>query len=78
MPPALAGRIPLVRRPKAPALPLDDRIARLNELSVAPAGASHRDLVTRASGVLNYAALIASDVAMPSLAEERGCRGGPS
>jgi hypothetical protein len=70
MVPAIASRIPLVRRPKAPALPLDERIAHLTGLTVAPAGASHHDLVARASGVLNYAALIASDVGMPDLAAE--------
>lgn len=68
--PAIAGRIPLVRRPKAPALPLDERITHLTALTTAPAGASHHDLVARASGVLNYAALIASDVGMPDLAAE--------
>ncbi|WP_199880906.1 hypothetical protein [Streptomyces kebangsaanensis] len=68
--PAIAGRIPLVRRPKAPALPLDERIAHLTGLTVAPAGAGHHDLVARASGVLNYAALIASDVGMPDLAAD--------
>ncbi|MET8676130.1 hypothetical protein ABZW18_00610 [Streptomyces sp. NPDC004647] len=66
--PSIASRIPLVRRPKAPALPLDERITHLTGLAVEPAGASHRDLVARASGVLNYAALIASDVGMPDLA----------
>ncbi|WP_220449696.1 hypothetical protein [Nonomuraea longispora] len=66
--PAIADRIPLVRRPKAPGLPLAERITQLTELTAAPAGASHRDLVARASGVLNYAALIASDVGMPDLA----------
>ncbi|MEC3993640.1 hypothetical protein VSR01_08860 [Actinacidiphila sp. DG2A-62] len=70
MVPAIASRIPLVRRPKAPALPLDERIAHLTGLTVEPAGASHHDLVVRASGVLNYAALIASDVGMPDLAAE--------
>ncbi|MER6913346.1 hypothetical protein ABT354_16895 [Streptomyces sp. NPDC000594] len=68
--PAIAGRIPLVRRLKAPALPLEERIAHLTGLTVAPAGAGHHDLVARASGVLNYAALIASDVGMPDLAAE--------
>ncbi|RKN46664.1 hypothetical protein [Streptomyces hoynatensis] len=66
--PAIAGRIPLVRRPKAPALPLAERLTHLTELTVPPADASHHDLVARASGVLNYAALIASDVGMPDLA----------
>lgn len=68
--PAIASRIPLVKRPKAPALPLDQRITHLTELTVAPAGASHHDLVARACGVLNYAALIASDVGMPDLATD--------
>ncbi|MFI1884589.1 hypothetical protein [Streptomyces jumonjinensis] len=68
--PAIASRIPLVRRPKAPALPLEERITHLTGLTVAPAGVSHHDLVARASGVLNYAALIASDVGMPDLAAE--------
>ncbi|MFG2138661.1 hypothetical protein [Streptomyces sp. NPDC048650] len=68
--PAKASRIPLVRRSKAPALPLDDRITHLNRLTVAPAGASHHDLVARACGVLNYAALIASDVGIPELAAD--------
>ncbi|WP_037819988.1 hypothetical protein [Streptomyces sp. NRRL S-146] len=68
--PAIAGRIPLVRRTKAPALPLEERINHLTGLTVAPAGASHHDLVARACGVLNYAALIASDVGLPDLAED--------
>ncbi|MFC0861650.1 hypothetical protein ACFHYQ_04990 [Sphaerimonospora cavernae] len=67
---AIAARIPLVSRPKAAGLPLAERITHLTELTVEPAGASHRDLVARASGVLNYAALIASDVAMPDLAPQ--------
>ncbi|MFJ2230508.1 hypothetical protein [Streptomyces halstedii] len=68
--PAIASRIPLVRRAKAPALPLEERINHLTGLTVAPAGASHHDLVARACGVLNYAALIASDVGLPRLAED--------
>ncbi|MEU4486613.1 hypothetical protein AB0H94_17300 [Streptomyces purpurascens] len=68
--PAIASRIPLVRRTKAPALPLEERITHLTGLTVAPAGASHYDLVARACGVLNYGALIASDVGMPDLAED--------
>ncbi|MFD7958440.1 hypothetical protein ACFV4X_33805 [Streptomyces ardesiacus] len=68
--PAIASRIPLVRRTKAPALPLDERINHLTGLTVAPAGASHHELVARACGVLNYAALIASDVGLPDLAED--------
>ncbi|MET8577287.1 hypothetical protein [Streptomyces sp. NPDC005012] len=74
MVPAIAGRIPLVRRPKAPALPLGERIAHLTGLAVAPAGANHHDLVARASGVLNYAALVASDVGIPDLAADLSWR----
>ncbi|GGZ95124.1 hypothetical protein ACFOOM_13910 [Streptomyces echinoruber] len=72
--PSIASRIPLVRRAKKPALPLDDRITLLDRLAVEPAGASHRDLVARACGVLNYAALIASDVGMPDLAADLSWR----
>ncbi|WUH90317.1 hypothetical protein OG900_09530 [Streptomyces sp. NBC_00433] len=68
MVPLIAGRIPLVRRPKAPGLPLEQRLTELGALTALPAGASHRDQVARASAVLNYAALIASDTAMPNLA----------
>ncbi|MGW3149770.1 hypothetical protein ACWDG1_34930 [Streptomyces sp. NPDC001177] len=72
--PSIASRIPLVRRAKKPALPLDERITLLDRLAVEPAGASHRDLVARACGVLNYAALIASDVGMPDLAADLSWR----
>lgn len=72
--PAIADRIPLVRRPKAPALPLEERIAHLTQLTVAPAGADHHDLVARACGTLNYAALIASDAGMPDLATDLSWR----
>lgn len=68
--PAIASRIPLVRRTKAPALPLEERITHLTGLTVAPAGVGHHDLVARTCGVLNYAALIASDVGLPDLAED--------
>ncbi|GHF94942.1 hypothetical protein [Streptomyces thermodiastaticus] len=68
--PPIAGRIPLVRRAKKPALPLDERLALLSRMTVAPAGAAHCDLVARACSVLNYAALIASDVGMPALAAD--------
>ncbi|MET8723794.1 hypothetical protein [Streptomyces misionensis] len=68
--PAIASRVPLVRRTKAPALPLEERITHLTGLTVAPAGASHHDLVARTCGVLNYAALIASDIGLPDLAQE--------
>ncbi|MFI1929238.1 hypothetical protein [Streptomyces sp. NPDC020330] len=68
--PAIASRIPLVRRTKAPALPLRERVNHLTGLTVAPVGAGHHDLVARACGVLNYAALIASDVGLSDLAED--------
>jgi hypothetical protein len=68
--PAIASRIPLVRRTKAPALPLEERISHLTGLTIAPAGASHHNLVARACGVLNYAALIASDIGLPELATD--------
>ncbi|OON75941.1 type I toxin-antitoxin system ptaRNA1 family toxin [Streptomyces tsukubensis] len=67
---SMASRIPLVRRHKAPALPLDQRITHLTGLAVELSGASHHDLVARASGVLNYAALVASDVGIPDLAAD--------
>ncbi|GAA3722375.1 hypothetical protein GCM10022224_104200 [Nonomuraea antimicrobica] len=70
MNPAIARRIPLVCRPKAPGLPLDRRIAELTALTVEMPGADHSQRVARASGVLNFAALIASDSGMPDLAAE--------
>lgn len=68
--PAIASHIPLVKRPRAPARPLNERITHLTGLTIAPAGASHHDLVARTCGVLNYAALIASDTGMPHLAAD--------
>ncbi|MER5322265.1 hypothetical protein [Streptosporangium roseum] len=70
MNPAITRRIPLVCRPKPPGLPLERRIAELTSLTVEPAGAGHHERVARACGVLNFAALIASDCAMPDLAAE--------
>ncbi|WP_181958654.1 hypothetical protein [Nonomuraea diastatica] len=67
---AIARRIPLVCRPKAPGLPLDRRIAELTALTVEVPSADHSQRVARASGVLNFAALIASDSGMPDLAAE--------
>ncbi|GAA2302083.1 hypothetical protein GCM10010149_59250 [Nonomuraea roseoviolacea subsp. roseoviolacea] len=68
--PAIARRIPLVCRPKPPGLPLDRRIAELTALTVETPGADHSQRVARASAVLNFAALIASDSGMPDLAAE--------
>jgi len=70
MNPAIASRIPLVCRPKPPGLPLEARIAELTALTVEPTGADHHQRVARASGVLNFAALIASDTGLPDLAAD--------
>jgi hypothetical protein len=67
---AIANRIPLVRRPKPLGLPLDTRIAELTALTDWPTGADHHQQVARASGVINVAALIASDIGFSDLAEE--------
>ncbi|MEW2163760.1 hypothetical protein AB0912_12280 [Streptomyces sp. NPDC007084] len=64
------NRITPTRRTRAPALPLAERVNHLTGLTVAPAGAGHHDLVARTCAALNYAALIASDVGRPELAEE--------
>src|SRR5580658_6585665 len=70
MNPAVARRIPLVCRPRPPATPLSTRIGQLTALTAEPDSADHRQRVARASGVLNFAALIASDTGMPDLAAE--------
>lgn len=68
--PAIAERIPLVRRPKPLGLALETRITELTALTDWPAGADHQQQVARASGVINVAALIASDTGLPNLAED--------
>jgi hypothetical protein len=65
---AIASRIPLVCRPKPPGAPLAARIEQLTALTAALPGADHHQQVARASGVLNFAALIASDASVPGLA----------
>ena len=70
MNPAITRRIPLVCRPNPPGLPLQTRIAALTALTVEPPGLGHHQQVARASGVLNFAALIASDTGLPDLAAE--------
>jgi hypothetical protein len=70
MNPVMASRIPLVCRPKPPGLPLAERLAALTELATPPVGADHHQLVARASGILNFAALIASDTGLPALAAD--------
>lgn len=68
--PAIAERIPLVRRPKPLGLALETRIAELTALTDWPTGVDHQQEVARASGVINVAALIASDTGLPDLAED--------
>lgn len=68
--PAIVEQIPLVRRPKPRGLALDTRIAELTALTDWPAGADHHQQVARASGVINVAALIASDLGLAHLAED--------
>ncbi|MEV6986493.1 hypothetical protein AB0M95_35265 [Sphaerisporangium sp. NPDC051017] len=70
MNPAIASRIPLVCRSKPPGLPLATRIADLTALTSEPDGLDHHQRVARASGVLNFAALIASDTGLPGLAAD--------
>lgn len=70
MTPAIASRIPLVCRHKPPGAPLAGRIAHLAALADEPAGTGHREQVARASGILNFAALIASDAGLPDLAAD--------
>ena len=65
---ALAARIPLVCSHRPPGAPLGERVAYLTAQADQPGGASHRDNVARAAGVLNFAALIASDTGIPDLA----------
>lgn len=65
---AIASRFPLICRAKPLGLPLSERVAVLIESAIDPAGADHHDQVARASGVINVASLIASDVGMRDLA----------
>ena len=65
---ALAARIPLVCSHRPPGAPLGERVAYLTAQARQPDGASHRDNVARASGVFNFAALIASDSGVTELA----------
>jgi hypothetical protein len=67
---ALAARIPLVCSHRPPGAPLGERVAYLTAQARQPDGASHRDNVARAAGVLNFAALIASDSGIPGLAAD--------
>lgn len=68
MDPGIAGRFPLMCRPRPLGLPLQERITAVTESALDPAGASHHEQVARASGVINIASLIASDVGLRELA----------
>ncbi len=61
---ALAARIPLVCSRRPPGAPLGERVDLTAQASQ-PGGASHRDSMARAAGVLNFAALIASANGVP-------------
>jgi hypothetical protein len=68
MNPAIASRFPLICRSKPLGLPLQERITAMVESATDPAGATHHERVARASGVINMASLIASDVGLRDLA----------
>jgi len=59
---------PLVPRPRPPCLSLNRRIAELSTLAARPDEGTGQERVTRATAVLNNAALIASDCGVPELA----------
>ena len=65
---ALAARIPLVCSHRPPGAPLGERVGYLTAQAGQPGSGSHRDNVARAAGVMNFAALIASDTGIPELA----------
>ena len=67
---ALAASIPLVCSHRPPGAPLGERVAYLTAQARQPDDASHRGNVARAAGVLNFAALIASDSGIPRLAAD--------
>ena len=68
MNPKIASRFPLMCRPRPLGLPLTDRITAMAASAVDAPGASHHEKVARASGVINIAALIASDVGLRDMA----------
>jgi hypothetical protein len=67
---AITARIPLVCTHRPPGAPLAERVAYLTAQATQPEGASHHDQVTRAAGVFDFAALIASDSGVPELAAD--------
>jgi len=67
--PAIASRFPLIAKPRPAGRPLTERLAALADFATDPPDASHHDRVIRASGVINTASLIASDIGLHDLAE---------
>ncbi|WP_051451323.1 hypothetical protein [Actinospica robiniae] len=67
---AIAGRFPLMSRPRPLGLPLPARIAALAEPLLGAEGVGHHEQVAHASSVINLASLIASDVGLDGLAWE--------
>jgi hypothetical protein len=67
--PAIASRFPLIAKPRPAGRPLTERLAALANFATDPPDASHHDRLIRASGVINTASLIASDVGLHALAE---------
>jgi hypothetical protein len=66
--PVILAWFPLVVRPRPPGLPLEARISELTALTTVPAAGTAHERASRAAEVLNKAALITSDCAMPALA----------
>jgi hypothetical protein len=64
------GWFPLVPRPRPPGQPLQARVAELAALAANAEQGTCQERATRAAGVLNNAALIASDCCVPALARE--------
>ncbi len=67
---AIAGRFPLINRPRPLGLPLPERIAALTEPLLGADGVGHHEQVARASSVINLASLIASDIGRHDLAAQ--------
>jgi hypothetical protein len=61
---------PLVPRPRPPGLPLETRVAELTTLAALAERGTRQERATRAAGVLNRTALIASDCGMRGLARQ--------
>lgn len=64
------GWFPLVQRPRPPGLPLQARVTELATLAAGTEQGTRQERATRAAGILNNAALIASDCGVPALALE--------